>query len=182
MILNKISNNGGKMESKYKILIAVVVIALAAVAFYFLTADNAEFKTANLTNGTVIDVPNTFDGNWTLNNYGAKIFTASSKRTAVISYNLAQNYVPSGADRFAEARDGFMNGSELVENYNGNDIVQKTINDTSYYIVSMSNETTHDNIIIACASMDTLKHMIDSLHFGDSGFKYIETNSTASRK
>ena len=157
------------MERDKKIIIialVVVIMALAAGIGYMLL-NNVEYQTLALSNGTTIEAPKTDDASWKDEGYGIRIYTSASKKTALTSFNSAENPNLVGAMGLAMARDALMNGSASVEKYKNYDIRENMVNGTHYYMVYISNNQTHDNIFIASESMDILKHMIDSLKFGN---------------
>lgn len=157
------------MENNQKYIIialAVVILALAAGIGYMLMNHGVEYQTISLSNGTTMEVPKADDANFTVNEYGIKMYTATSKKTSVMSFNSEENFNLVGAAGFALARDAFINGSSSVETYNGYDVRENTVNGTHYFVVYISNNQTHDNIFMGCCDLDILKHMIDSISFG----------------
>ena len=158
------------MEKERKILIialAAVIVALAAGIGYMLLNSSVEYQTINLSNGTTVEVPKTDDAKWTVDGYGIRTYSAPSKNTVLTSYNSEENPNLAGAMGFAVARDVLLNGSASVERYNGYEIQENNINGTDIYMVYISNNQTHDNILMGSKDLDVLKHMIDSLVFGD---------------
>ncbi len=160
------------MENNQKYIIialAVVIVALAAGIGYMIFNPSVEYQTINLSNGTTMEVPKADDSNWTINSYGIRMYTAQSKRTSVMSFNSQEDFTLVGAGAFALARDGLMNGSASVETYKNYEIRENTVNGTHYYVVYISNAKTHDNIVFGSGNLDILKHMIDSISFGEPG-------------
>ena len=157
------------MEKNQKIIIialVAVIIALGAGIGYALL-NNVEYQTLALSNGTTIDAPKTDDAVWKEQGNGIRMYTSASKKTALTSFNSAENPNLVGAMGLAMARDAMMNGSVSSEAYKGYDIRENTINGTHYYMVYISNNQTHDNVFIGSGNLDILKHMIDSLKFGN---------------
>lgn len=154
-------------EKKY-IIIALIVVVLALVAgiAYMMFFNSVEYQTIRLTNGTTLEAPVTDDASWTVNEYGVKMYIAPSAKTSVMSFNSEEDFNLVGAGAFAIARDALLNGSVSVETYKNYDIRQNTLNGTRYYIVSMGNDATHDNIVMGSCDVGILKHMIDSVSFG----------------
>ncbi len=153
-------------ERKYIIIALVVVIAALLAGIGYMMLNNVEYQTLALSNGTTIDAPKTNDASWTQQANGIRMYASSSKKTALTSFNSAENPNLIGAMGFAMARDAMMNGSASAEAYKGYDIRENTINGTHYYMVFISNNQTHDNIFIGSENLDILKHMIDSIKFG----------------
>lgn len=157
-------------NQKYIIIALIAVISVLAVGIGYMMFNSAvEYQTISLSNGTTMDVPKAGDANWTVNEYGIKMYAATSKKTSVMSFNSEENFNLVGAAGFALARDALINGSSSVETYNGYDIRENTVNGTHYYVVYISNNQTHDNIFMGCGDLDILKHMIDSISFGQPG-------------
>ena len=129
--------------------------------------NNVEYQTLALSNGTTIDAPKADDASWKEQGYGIRMYTSASKKTALTSFNSAENPNLAGAVGLAMARDALMNGSASVEKYKNYDLRENTVNGTHYYMVYISNNQTHDNVFIASENMDILKHMVDSLKFGN---------------
>ena len=157
------------MEKNQKIIIialVAVIIALGAGIGYALL-NNVEYQTLALSNGTTIDAPKADDASWKEQSYGIRMYTSASKKTALTSFNSAENPNLAGAVGLAMARDALMNGSASVEKYKNYDLRENTVNGTHYYMVYISNNQTHDNVFIASENMDILKHMVDSLKFGN---------------
>lgn len=156
------------MERERKfIIIALVAVILALLAgIGYMLFNNVEYQTLALSNGTTIEAPKTDDASWTEQGYGIRLYASESKKTALTSFNSAENPNLAGAMGLAMARDAMMNGSSSSETYKGYDIRENTVNGTHYYMVYISNNQTHDNIFIGSADLDILKHMIDSIKFG----------------
>ncbi len=149
------------------ILIAVIIALAGLVAFTLL--NQTQYQTIQISNGTTIDVPKTDDATWSDLGYGIKSYACESKHFVLTSYNSQENSNIIGAGGFAIAREVLLNGSADVENYHGYQIKENTVNDTHFYIVNISNETSHDNIIIGSADLGILKHVLDTIHFGKPG-------------
>lgn len=158
------------MEKNKIIIIALVAaIAVLCISIGYLMLNSVQYETINISNGTTIDVPKAADASWTKDGYGIKTYSCQSKHTVMTTFNSQEDWNLVGAAGFAMARDVLMNGAANVENYNGHQIKENTVNGTQYYIVFISNNTTHDNIVIGSDNLDIVKHMIDSLVLGPPG-------------
>lgn len=157
------------MEKEKKIIIMALVALIMAlsVGIGYMLLNNVEYQTLALSNGTTIDAPKADDASWKEQGYGIRMYTSASKKTALTSFNSAENPNLAGAVGLAMARDALMNGSASVEKYKNYDLRENTVNGTHYYMVYISNNQTHDNVFIASENMDILKHMVDSLKFGN---------------
>ena len=157
------------MEKEKKIIIIALVALIMAlsVGIGYMLLNNVEYQTLALSNGTTIDAPKADDASWKEQGYGIRMYTSASKKTALTSFNSAENPNLAGAVGLAMARDALMNGSASVEKYKNYDLRENTVNGTHYYMVYISNNQTHDNVFIASENMDILKHMVDSLKFGN---------------
>ena len=158
------------------IILLVAIIALAGLIAYTLL-NQTQYQTIQISNGTTIEVPIADDMRWTEEGYGIKMYACQSKQVSLTCYNSQETPNLIGAGAFAIARELLLNGSTDVENYNGYQIKENTVNNTHYYIVSAGNDTTHDNIIIGSGDLGILKHMLDTLKFGEPG-KATQANAT----
>ncbi len=164
-------------KNKIIILTLIAVIAVLAVCIgYALMNPQIEYETIHISNGTTIDVPKADDTSWTTDENGIKTYQCPSKHTVMMTFNSQENLNIVGAGAFALAREALMNGATDVENYNSYHIKENTINGTHYYIVNISSNSTHDNIVIGSENLDILKHMVDSLKLGQPAKN--ETNAT----
>lgn len=172
------------MEMNKKIIIAILVVILAVlvllIGFTLFNQSNVQYKTVHISNGTTIEVPSTDDATWTQDESGIKFYNCKSKKVVMNSFNSAEDLSLSGAFGYAAARDLLLSGATTVENYKNFEIKERTINDTHFYIVNIGNDETHDNIIIGSENLDILKHMLDSLVFGEPETADVDTGSTTS--
>lgn len=149
-------------------LIAVLAMILVGIG-YTLFNPTLEYQTLHLSNATTIEAPKTDDATWNQDPNGIRTFTCESKHTVLMSFNSQEDLNLVGAGAFAIARDVLLNGAKDVETYGEYQIKENTVNSTHYYIVYVSSNETHDNIVIGSDSLDILKHMLDSLLLGPPG-------------
>lgn len=154
----------------------ILLIVIAAVVIVMLTTVN--YDRIDVTpNGTTIEVPSEktkFDGNvegakiwhWdkgiliTYNNNEDKNIIKVSE----MGFNTLNDIIKKGEN---QSIDGFtcyvINADELMEihifniikvNYNG-----------KFYCIPLTNETTHDNILICCKDQGMAVHMAQSVHY-----------------
>ncbi|AMD16690.1 hypothetical protein TL18_00730 [Methanobrevibacter sp. YE315] len=154
-------------NEKYIIIGLIAVIAVLAVGIsYFLFFQSVEYQTIQISSGSTMEAPKADDVVWQEDENGIRTYACPSKKVSVISYNSADNLTLVGAAAFAMAREALLTGAHDVETYKGYQIKENTLNGTHYYLVNISSNETHDNIIIGCGDMDILKHMLDSLTLG----------------
>lgn len=158
-----------EMDRKYIIiaLVAVILALVAGIGYMLFFNHTVEYQTIALSSGTTVEVPKVNDSTWTVNALGIRAYSAPSEKTMVTSFNSAEAANPNGAKAFSAIKEKMFNGSSSVEKYNKRDIKENTINGTHYYMVEISNNKTQDNVILCSENIDILKHMIDSLIFGD---------------
>ena len=160
------------------IVLLAIIVVLAAGIGYSLLNPTLEYQNVDLSNGTTIDVPKTDDSSFDEDSSGIKTYTCKSKHTTMISLNSQENSNLSEAVAFAGVREALINNAKDVELYKTYQIKENTINDTHYYITYISNNTTHDNIVIASENLDILKHMVNSLILGQPDDEQENTTQT----
>ena len=165
------------MDNKKIIIIAIIIlIIVAGILFVVITSQSYE-RIEITPNGTSIEIPANkikFDGdfesvkvwNWdkgilfTYNSYEDD----SLIRASEMGFNSLNKIVTNGEKQNI---DGFtcyvINADELLEfhvfnlikvNYNG-----------KFYCIPLSNQTTHDNILICCKDKDIAIHMAKSVEY-----------------
>ena len=159
------------MEKNNIIIIALIAtIAVLGVCIgYAMMNPHVEYETVHISNGTTIDVPKANDASWVSDPNGIRTYTCESKHTIMMTFNSQEDMNLVGAGAFAMVRDALINGSKDVETYKNYQIKENTVNGTHYYITYISDNTTHDNIVIGSENLDILKHMLDSLILGPPG-------------
>ena len=160
-------------------LVAILAVILVGIG-YMLLNPTVEYQTLQLSNGSSIEAPKAADATWNQDPSGIRTYTCESKHTVVMSFNSQEDLNLVGAGAFAIARDVLMDGAKDVETYKDYHIKENTINKTHYYIVYVSSNETHDNIVIGSDNMDILKHMLDSLELGPPGEGPINATTTES--
>ena len=173
------------MDNKKIIIIGIILLIIVAGAiFVILTSVN--YDRIDITpNGTTIEVPanqTKYDGNfegakiWHWNNGILVTYNSHEDpnfiKVSELGFNTLNEVVKKGEK---QTIDGFtcyvINADELVEihifdiikvNYNG-----------KFYCIPLTNETTHDNILICCNNKDMAAHMAKSVEY-----KNIYPNST----
>lgn len=165
------------MENKKIIIIGIILFIIAAsVIFIVLTSVNYE-RIEITPNGTSIEVPanqTKYNGDyesakiWNWNNGILVTYNSHEDDNLIkvteLGFNTLSDVIKNGEKQNI---DGFtcyvINADKLLEihifdiikvNYNG-----------KFYCIPLSNETTHDNIIICCNDKDMAVHMAKSVHY-----------------
>ena len=165
------------MDNKKKIIIgAIILIIVASAIIIMLTTVNYD-RIEITPNGTSIEVPanqTKYNGDiesakiWNWNN-GILITYNSYEddnliKVSEIGFNTANNIVKNGEKQDIDGFTGYViNAVDLLEihifdiikiNYNG-----------KFYCIPLSNETTHDNLLICCNNKDIAAHMAKSVQY-----------------
>ena len=165
------------MDNKKIIIIGIIVLIIAA-GVILLMMSWVNYDRIDVTpNGTSIEVPSNqtrFDGNvegakiWHWNNGILVTYNNHEDKSIIkvseMGFNTLNDLIKNGE---MQNIDGFtcyvINADELLEihifdiikvNYNG-----------KFYCIPLSNETTHDNILICCNDRDMAVHMAKSVQY-----------------
>ena len=163
------------MDNKKIIIIGIIILIIAAgILFLILTTVNYE-RIEITPNGTTIEVPanqTKFNGDyqsakiWNWNNGILITYNSHEDNNLIkvteLGFNTVNDLIKNGEK---QEIDGFtcyvINADDLLEisifdiikvNYNG-----------KFYCIPLSNETSHDNIIICCNNKDMAVHMAQSV-------------------
>ena len=166
-------------NKKYIIIALVALILALGSVFGYMVMFHVDYERVHISSTTTIEVPKYDDVSWS-EEEGIKLYSCPSKGVVMQSVNSQENLSLAGAIAYAGIRDGIIENSTSVELYHGYDIRLRTINGTDFYVVSISNNETHDNILILSKNLDILKHMIDSIEFGKPTFQANLTSDTPS--
>lgn len=165
------------MDNKKIIIIGIIVFVIVA-CFIFVMLTSVNYERIYITpNGTTIEVPanqTEYEGNVD----GAKIWdwddgilvTYNSHegfnliQVSELGFNALKELIKNGEKQNIDGLTCYViNADELLEihifdiikvNYNG-----------KFYCIPLSNETTHDNILICCKNKDMAVHMAKSLQY-----------------
>lgn len=165
------------MDNKKAILIGAILLIVAVVAILLMLTSVSYDRIYITPNGTSIEVPSNqtkFDGNmegakiwhWdkgilvTYNSHGDKNLIKVSE----LGFNALNEMIKNGEKQNIDNITCYViNADDLLEihlfdiikvNYNG-----------KFYCIPLSNETTHDNIIICCNDRDMAIHMAKSVQY-----------------
>ena len=173
------------MDKKKMIIIGIILLIIVAGAIFVILTSVNDDRIDITPNGTTIEVPanqTKYDGNfegakiWHWNNGILVTYNSHEDpnfiKVSELGFNTLNDVIKNGEKQNI---DGFtcyvINADELVEihifdiikvNYNG-----------KFYCIPLTNETTHDNIIICCNNKDMAVHMAKSVEY-----KNIYPNST----
>ena len=172
-------------NKKIAIIIGIILlIIIAGVILVMLTSVN--YDRIDITpNGTSIEVPSNqtkYNGNvegakiWNWNNGILVTYNSHDDKNIIkvteLAFNALNNMIKNGEKQDIDGLACYVvNADELLEvhifdfikvNYNG-----------KFYCIPLSNETTHDNIIICCKDKDIATHMAKSVIY-----KNVYPNST----
>lgn len=163
-------------NKKLSIIAIIILIIIASVILVMITWVN--YERIDITpNGTTIEVPanqTKYDGNiqhakiWNWNNGILVTYNSNEDKNIIkvseLGFNTLNNVIKNGEKQDI---DGFtcyvINADQLLEihifdiikvNYNG-----------KFYCIPLSNETTHDNIIICCNDKNMAVHMAKSVEY-----------------
>ena len=162
-------------NKKIAIIIGIILlIIIAGVILLMLTSVN--YDRIDITpNGTSIEVPSNqtkYNGNvegakiWNWNNGILVTYNSHDDKNIIkvteLAFNALNNMIKNGEKQDIDGLTCYVvNADELLEvhifdfikvNYNG-----------KFYCIPLSNETTHDNIIICCKDKDIAAHMAKSV-------------------
>ena len=166
------------MDKKKIIIIISIILLISAVGVILLMLNSVNYERIDITpNGTSMDVPanqTKYDGNvegaklwnWnngillTYNNHDDKNFIKVSE----LGFNALNELIKNGENQDIDNFTCYViNADELLEirifevikvNYKG-----------KFYCIPLSNETTHDNILICCNDKDIAVHMAKSVQY-----------------
>lgn len=165
------------MERKKLIVIAVILLIIAAAALFVILTTVHYEKIEITPNGTTIDVPanqTKYNGEyesakiWNWNSGILLTYNSNADKNLIkvteLGFNTANDLIKKGE---REDIDGLtcyiINADQLLEihifdiikvNYNG-----------KFYCIPLTNETTHDNIIICCKDKNMAVHMAKSVQY-----------------
>ena len=180
------------MDNKKIIMIGIIILVIAAgIILVMLTSVNYE-KIEITPNGTSIEVPanqTKYNGKiesakiWNWNNGILVTYNSNEDKNPVkvteLGFNALNELIKNGEK---QTIDGFtcyvINADDLLEihifdiikvNYKG-----------KFYCIPLSNETTHDNIIICCNDRDMAVHMAKSVQYKNVYPDTTDLNDTIS--
>ena len=181
------------MEKKKIIIIGVIILIIAAVVItVMMTSTNYE-RIEITPNGTTIEVPageTSYKGkiqsvkiwNW---NEGILISYNSAEddnsiKIAEMGLDAVKDLIKSGENQTIEGFTIYVLNADNLTKIPVPDFI-KIDNNKELYCILLSNETTHDNILIGCNNKDIAVHMAQSVEYKNVyPEKLTKSNSTYS--
>ena len=165
------------MDNKKIIIIGIIVlIIVAGVIFVMLTSVN--YERIDITpNGTTIEVPanqTEFDGNFegakiwhwnngilvTYNNHEDPNFIQVSE----LGFNALNEVIKNGEKQNIDGVTCYVINADKLLEIHIFDVIKVNYNG-KFYCIPLTNETTHDNILICCNDKDMAVHMAKSVQY-----------------
>ena len=179
------------MDNKKIIIIIGIILLIIIAGVIIVMLTSVQYEKIDITpNGTTIEVPanqTKYNGNvegakiWNWNNGILVTYNSHEDQSIIkvseLGFNTLNNLIKNGE---RQDIDGFtcyvINADQLLEihifdiikvNYNG-----------KFYCIPLSNETTHDNIIICCNDRNMAVHMAQSVQYKNVFPEKTDTLST----
>ena len=179
------------MDNKKIIIIIGIILLIIIASVIIVMLTSVQYEKIDITpNGTTIEVPanqTKYNGNvegakiWNWNNGILVTYNSHEDQSIIkvseLGFNTLNNLIKNGE---RQDIDGFtcyvINADQLLEihifdiikvNYNG-----------KFYCIPLSNETTHDNIIICCNDKNMAVHMAKSVQYKNVFPEKTDTLST----
>ena len=183
------------MDNKKIIIIIGIILLIIIAGVIIVMLTSVQYEKIDITpNGTTIEVPanqTKYNGNvegakiWNWNNGILVTYNSHEDQSIIkvseLGFNTLNNLIKNGE---RQDIDGFtcyvINADQLLEihifdiikvNYNG-----------KFYCIPLSNETTHDNIIICCNDKNMAVHMAKSVQYKNVFPEKTDTLSTKKNK
>lgn len=182
------------MEKNKKIIIIGIIILIIAAVAIFLVLTSVNYERIYITpNGTSIEVPaneTKFNGKiegaklWNWNNGVLITYNSYEDNNLIkvteLAFNALNQIIKNGEKQEIDGYTCYIiNAEDLVEvhifdvikvNYKG-----------KFYCIPLSNETTHDNLIICCNDKDMAIHMAKSIEYKNVYLKNNNLDSAISK-
>lgn len=165
------------MDNKKIIIIAAIILIIAAVII-FVMLTSVDYERIEITpNGTSLEVPENqtkYNGDidsvkiWNWNNGILLTYNSQESNNIIkvseLGFNTVNDIIKNGEKQNFDGFTGYViNADDLLEihifdiikiNYNG-----------KFYCIPLSNQTTHDNILICCNNKDMAVHIAQSVQY-----------------
>lgn len=164
------------MDKRKLLIIGIILIILISVIIVMLTS--VKYERVFITpNGTSIEVPanqTKYNGNygnakiWTWNNGLLVSYNSNEDKNLVkvteYSFNALNDLVKNGEKEDLDGFTGYVINADEILQIKIFDIIKINYNG-KFYCIPVSNETSHDNIIILCNDRDMAVHMAKSVEY-----------------
>lgn len=165
------------MDNK-KIIIIGIIILIIALGILFVVLTSVNYERIEITpNGTSLEVPENqtkYNGDidsvkiWNWNNGILLTYNSQESNNIIkvseLGFNTVNDIIKNGEKQNFDGFTGYViNADDLLEihifdiikiNYNG-----------KFYCIPLSNQTTHDNILICCNNKDMAVHIAQSVQY-----------------
>ena len=165
------------MDNK-KIIIIGIIILIIALGILFVVLTSVNYERIEITpNGTSLEVPENqtkYNGDidsvkiWNWNNGILLTYNSQESNNIIkvseLDFNTVNDIIKNGEKQNFDGFTGYViNADDLLEihifdiikiNYNG-----------KFYCIPLSNQTTHDNILICCNNKDMAVHIAQSVQY-----------------
>ena len=166
------------MDNKKIIIIIGIIILIIALGILFVVLTSVNYERIEITpNGTSLEVPENqtkYNGDidsvkiWNWNNGILLTYNSQESNNIIkvseLGFNTVNDIIKNGEKQNFDGFTGYMiNADDLLEihifdiikiNYNG-----------KFYCIPLSNQTTHDNILICCNNKDMAVHIAQSVQY-----------------
>lgn len=156
------------MNKKILIIILSIIFVAMAIGVTYIVFFNEHYENVQISNSASISMPvgKGIKSEW-IN--GTDVYHTHNEKASIMCYNSQNNNHGLGtvlgtAMGFTALKAQYCNNVE-------NQIVETTINGTTYYSIATGNDSTHDNIIISSKDKDTTMKIYKSI-------KYSAVNGT----
>lgn len=163
-------------RKKIIIIAAIILIIVAAVLFVIFTTVHYE-KIDITPNGTTIDVPanqTKYNGEyesakiWNWNDGILITYNSNADNNLIkvteIGFNTANDIIKHGERQDVDGLTCYVINADELLSIHIFDIIKVNYNG-KFYCIPLSNETTHDNIIICCKDKNVAAHMAKSVQY-----------------
>lgn len=165
------------MDNKKIIIIGIIILIIAvAIILLMLTAVNYE-KIEITPNGTSIDAPakqTKYNGKiegakvWNWNNGILVTYNPNEDKDFIkvteIGFNALNKIIQNGEKHDIDGYTCYIINAEDLIQVHIFEVIKVNLNG-KFYCIPLSNETSHDNLIICCNNKDIALHMAKSVHY-----------------
>ena len=165
------------MDNKKIIIIGIIILIIAAgILYVMLTTVNYE-RIEITPNGTTIDVPanqTKYNGEidsakiWNWNNGILVTYNSHANNNIIkvseVGFNTLNEIIKNGEKQNIDGYTCYVINADEIIQIHIFDIIKVNYNG-KFYCIPLSNETTHDNIIICCNNKDIAVHMAQSVEY-----------------
>lgn len=165
------------MERKKLIIIAVILLIITAAALFVILTTVHYEKIEITPNGTTIDVPanqTKYNGEyesakiWNWNSGILLTYNSNADNNLIkvteLGFNTANDLIKKGEREDVDGLTCYIINADQLLEIHIFDIIKVNYNG-KFYCIPLTNETTHDNIIICCKDKNMAVHMAKSVQY-----------------